>query len=518
VAARKGLAAGAAGEGQSAAIARHKNCRNLPGESAGRASPASDRLAPATKGTRVIRIRSANAWILATLPLAVLAAACLSASAVHAQSKDDVRHKLEKNRQQLDEAQKRGQGLEADMGQIKADRERLNTSLVDTARQVQKSEGQMSTIESRLGELESQETMLRGSLAQRHDSIARLLAAMQRMGRNPPPVMITRREDALTMVRSAMMLANAFPQLREQALSLATRLNELARVMADIRTEGDKLKAETTRLNDTRTRLAQLMESKKQSLSERQLELEKVRKEAAEISQNVADLNDLIVKLDKAVTDHIGKDAAPAEGVKGSDGLEVAALPDSKLAPPGSAVTSSQDAVKSAGMAAIELAPKGTQIASLNPGRMKPAMPFIRAKGSVLLPVQGRRVLAFGDRTQYGGQSKGLVLETRHSAQVTSPCDGWIVFAGEFRTFGQLLIINAGDGYHILLAGLSQIDVQLGQFVLTGEPVGLMATAPKAAKANTQGNAPVLYIEFRKENKPIDPESWWAAGPQKVQG
>ena len=149
---------------------------------------------------------------------------------------------------------------------------------------------------------------------------------------------------------------------------------------------------------------------------------------------------------------------------------------------------------------------------------MKPAMPFIRAKGSVLLPVQGRRVLAFGDRTQYGGQSKGLVLETRNSAQVTSPCDGWIVFAGEFRTFGQLLIINAGDGYHILLAGLSQIDVQLGQFVLTGEPVGLMAAAPKAPKANAQSNAPVLYIEFRKDNKPIDPESWWAAGPQKVQG
>jgi septal ring factor EnvC (AmiA/AmiB activator) len=456
----------------------------------------------------------------AALPLAALAAVWLPQGLVHAQSKDEVRQKLEKNRAQLDEAQKRGQGLEADMGQLKVDRERLNAGLVETARQVQKSEGQMSAIESRLGELESQETMLRGSLAQRHDSIARLLAAMQRMGRNPPPVMMTRREDALTMVRSAMMLANAFPQLRDQALSLATRLNELARVMADIRTEGDKLKTETTRLNDTRTRLAQLMESKKQSLSERQSELEKVRKEAAEISQNVADLNDLIVKLDKAVTDHIGKDAAPADSAKGAERLEVAALPDSKIDLPGSPGTSAQDgnATRSAGIAAIELAPKGTQVASLNPGRMKPAMPFIRAKGSVLLPVHGRRVLAFGDRTQYGGQSKGLVLETRHSAQVTSPCDGWIVFAGEFRTFGQLLIINAGDGYHILLAGLSQIDVQLGQFVLTGEPVGLMATAPKAAKANAQSNAPVLYIEFRKDNKPIDPESWWAAGPQKVQG
>jgi septal ring factor EnvC (AmiA/AmiB activator) len=365
--------------------------------------------------------------------------------------------------------------------------------------------------------------MLRGSLSQRHDSIARLLAAMQRMGRNPPPVMITRREDALTMVRSAMMLATAFPQLRDQALSLAGRLNELARVMDDIRTEGDKLKAETTRLNDTRTRLAQLMESKRQSSSERQAELEKVRKEAVEIAQNVTDLNELIVRLDKAVTAHIGPDSGAGAGANPSSALmEVAALPQTKVTLPGSAVTADPNAgsQKTVGpsIAAIELAPKGTQVASLNPGRMKPAMPFLRAKGAVLLPVQGRRVLAFGDRTQYGGQSKGLVLETRHSAQVTSPCDGWIVFAGEFRTFGQLLIINAGDGYHILLAGLSQIDVQLGQFVLTGEPVGLMTAAPKAAKANTQGNAPVLYIEFRKDNKPIDPESWWAAGPQKVQG
>jgi septal ring factor EnvC (AmiA/AmiB activator) len=93
------------------------------------------------------------------------------------------------------------------------------------------------------------------------------------------------------------------------------------------------------------------------------------------------------------------------------------------------------------------------------------------------------------------------------------------VFAGEFRTFGQLLIINAGDGYHILLAGLSQIDVQLGQFVLAGEPVGLMSAAPKAQKTSQQGNAPVLYIEFRKDSRPVDPEPWWAAaGPQKVQG
>jgi septal ring factor EnvC (AmiA/AmiB activator) len=452
----------------------------------------------------------------APLAVLVLLAAGLSPIPGHAQSKDDARRKLEASRQQLDEKQKRELGIEADLGQIKSERERLNASLIETARLIQKGEGQMSVIESRLGELEAQEKLLRGSLSQRHDSIARLLGAIQRMGRNPPPVMMTKREDALSMVRSAMMLATAFPQLRDQALALAGRLNELARVMGDIRTEGDKLKVETARLDDTRTRLSQLMESKRQSLAERQGELDKVRKEAAEISRNVTDLNELITRLDKAVAAHTGQPTSPPADTASK--LEVAALPETKTAVPSASIVTPQADIKSLSPGTIEIAPKGTQLASLNPGRMKPAVPFHEAKGSILLPVQGRRVLVFGDKTQYGGQSKGLVLETRYGAQVTSPCDGWIVFAGEFRTFGQLLIINAGDGYHILLAGLSQIDVPLGQFVLSGEPVGVMSTAPKAQKGNTQGNAPVLYVEFRKDNKPIDPESWWAAGPQKVQG
>ena len=99
----------------------------------------------------------------------------------------------------------------------------------------------------------------------------------------------------------------------------------------------------------------------------------------------------------------------------------------------------------------------------------------------------------------------------------SSPSDGWIVYAGGFRSYGQLLIINAGGGYHILLAGLSQIDAQLGQFVLAGEPVGVMSAAAKSS-THTQDNAPVLYIEFRKDQRPVDPDPWWLDGSRKVQG
>jgi septal ring factor EnvC (AmiA/AmiB activator) len=166
--------------------------------------------------------------------------------------------------------------------------------------------------------------------------------------------------------------------------------------------------------------------------------------------------------------------------------------------------------------ASVVLAPSD-RMAMLTPGRIKPAMPFAEARGMLPIPVQGHRVLTFGEKTQYGSQSKGVVIETRHLAQVVSPCDGWIVYAGEFRSYGQLLIINAGGGYHILLAGLSQIDAQLGQFVLTGEPVGVMSAAAKSS-THAQDNAPVLYIEFRKDQRPVDPDPWWSDGSRKVQG
>ncbi len=410
---------------------------------------------------------------------------------------DEAKKKLESQRQQLESVSKRTKSLESDVGTLAAERERLNVKLLETGDLIKTSEGQLTAIESRLGELEAQEKILRGSLSQRHGQIAKLLSALQRMGRNPPPILITQREDALKMVRSAMLLAAAFPELGDKAHALATRLNELVRVMNESRTQRDNLKTEMSRLSDARTRLTGLLEEKKVSLDARQSELKRMRKAAADISASVTDLNDLIARLDKAVKDNTGLGAYDAEARK------AAAASDDKNVMPGKSTD------------VVELAP-GTTLGS--PGRIKPEIPFAKATGRLPLPAQGSKVLAFGEKTQYGGTSKGLVLETRQGAQVTSPCDGWIVYAGEFRSYGQLLIINAGGGYHVLLAGLSQIDVQPGQFVLAAEPVGTMSGWSQQAQPAAVKNAPVLYVEFRKDGRPIDPDPWWVSGHQKVQG
>jgi murein hydrolase activator len=162
----------------------------------------------------------------------------------------------------------------------------------------------------------------------------------------------------------------------------------------------------------------------------------------------------------------------------------------------------------------IALEPQGGAVS--NAGRMKPAIPFHQAKGQLPLPAAGRRVLGFGEKNQFGRQSRGIVIETRHAAAVVSPSDAWVVYAGEFRSYGQVLILNAGGGYHILLANLARVDVEVGRFVLAGEPVGAMSSN---TGAKTQEAAPVLYVEFRnKEGQSIDPTPWWVDGSQKVQG
>jgi septal ring factor EnvC (AmiA/AmiB activator) len=113
---------------------------------------------------------------------------------------------------------------------------------------------------------------------------------------------------------------------------------------------------------------------------------------------------------------------------------------------------------------------------------------------------------------------KGISLQTREEARITAPADGWVVYAGPFRSYGQLLIINAGGGYHILLAGMSRIDVSLGQFVLAGEPIAVMGSLAASGSSGKDSLRPVLYVEFRKDGRPVDPGPWWAAASGKVQG
>jgi septal ring factor EnvC (AmiA/AmiB activator) len=124
-------------------------------------------------------------------------------------------------------------------------------------------------------------------------------------------------------------------------------------------------------------------------------------------------------------------------------------------------------------------------------------------RGQLQPPVIGVIVKGWGDETD-GGPATGLSYHAPPGAHVISPCGGRVVFANTFRSYGLLLIVDCGGGYHVVLAGFDRLDVRLGQSIVSGEPVGVMPTWEPGSTAHR----PALYVELRHDGQPINPAPW----------
>ena len=376
--------------------------------------------------------------------------------------------------------------LKREIESIGDDRRKFNQQIIETAARVVDVEERAAGTQERLDVLDDKEQALRSSLQERRGLIAEVLAALQRIGRQTPPALMIRAEDALQSVRSAMMLGAVLPEMRHQAEVLATDLAELVRLRTQIADERSRLARDLLVLVDERQRLSLFIDERQKRLAEAERTLGEERQHAAALAVQAENLNQLIVKLEQGL-DSAAR-SARAAARSGDDKKGASARPD---------------------FAALK-----------DPGRLSPAISFASAKGMLPLPVNGAKIREFGAPDGLGGTEKGVSIAARPEGQITAPCDGWVVYAGPFRNYGQLLILNAGGGYHVLLAGMERISVDLGQFVVTGEPVAVMGGGAHLTVDKAGGTSqPVLYVEFRKDGIPVDPGPWWAANEgQKVRG
>ena len=417
-------------------------------------------------------------------------------------SRDEAKKRLDETEQELQSSRVKAKGLTKNLSALAEERARLNTALIEAGKRVLASEAKLSETEAKLTELTDQVTVMRTSIDERKVAIVKMLSAMQRIGRTPPPAIVTRRDNALAVVRGAMLLAEVFPELKYQADNLSEELEGLVRLENGIRTQRDEQKQEADRLAAERARLDALLKEKKSKQAQGEVELTRLEQSAEQLAAEVTTLNELIENLDvriaRAEVAQYDAEIAAEKALRARLQQEVMATPANENV--------------------IEIKPESTRVAFASPDRLKPAMPFERAKGTLRLPAQGRRMQRFGDQDVSGGTLQGVSLQTRKEARIIAPSDGWVVYAGPFRSYGQLLIINAGGGYHILLAGMSRIDVSLGQFVLAGEPIAVMGNSAVPGSSGDNNSRPVLYVEFRKDGRPIDPGPWWAEESGKVQG
>ncbi len=422
---------------------------------------------------------------------------------------------LDAARGQQKAAEELQQKLKADIAAIGQDRGKLNQQLIDTAARVRDVETKIADTEARLRPLDARESEIRGSLQSRRAEITEVLAALQRVGRHAPPALLVRPEDALKSLRTAMLLGAVVPQMRGRAEQLTKDLGQLVAVRRAITEEHDHLAADREKLGGERTQLAALVDErqKQQSAVEKDLDAERAR--AATLAKQVETLQDLIAKIEHDLKSARTAAAAAAAASQQQQLREASAPPPDAKTPdnktPDGKTPDSNTKTPDA----------KTNLAALkDPGRLSPAIPFASARGLFAFPVNGSKIRDFGAANGVGGVEKGISLAAKPGAQVTTPCDGWVVYAGPFRSYGQLLILNAGGGYHVLIAGMERISVNIGQFVLTGEPVATMGTTSQVASIlATAPSQPVLYVEFRKDGTPIDPGPWWAASEgEKVRG
>ncbi len=348
--------------------------------------------------------------------------------------------------------------------------------LISVAAQIQNKEQILTNLEERAADLDAEDKILKQELSKKKALLAEMLAGLQRLEQNPPPALVVEPHDIISALRGAMMFGAIVPNMKDEANALIAQLQrhkDIGLQLQQAQTEAAETFAE---LKASRESLAVLLEEKHKLAASLNSELER----------------------ETAVTVQLGKQATSLQQLLGKIAEQRA----------------KDDALRSAKQAAVE-----AELARQRAILAKPRVAMAKARGKLEYPVMGRILANFGDNTETGQRFEGVAFVARKEAEVISPVDGTVEFAGPFRSYGQVLILNAGDGYLVLLAGLRRISAVIGQQVQAGEAVGQLgknAASANLVAGNIGGDRPVLYVEFRKQGKPVDPSDWWVGGRKEA--
>lgn len=374
--------------------------------------------------------------------------------------------------------------LESDIAALRADQRVLDSKIAEAAARRAELDQKIAAGEQSMTGLSERQNSVRLSLISRRSVLAEILAALQRIGRDPPPALLVTPEDALSSVRSAILLGAVVPEIRAETEALAADLKELATLRQAIAAERLALAAALEKNAEEEQRLASLASEKAalQEESARRLERERQRAEAlsvrsSELESVIATLADEIVALNQA-----------AEAAREAEQERQRQLAER-----------------------LERARAFAAVAVPDKNRIMPAYAFSKLTGTLFPPTAGETLRYFGADDGTGHTLAGEVLATEKGATVSAPADGWIAYAGPFRSYGQVVIIDTGENHHVVLAGMEKIKVSAGRFVVAGEPLATMGQTRFAGSAalSLASERPTLYIEIRKDGQPVDPRSWW---------
>lgn len=400
---------------------------------------------------------------------------------------------LKQLREALATSNSRKENFTAELQNLSSEIRTLKQNLVSAARNLTTLDQKLVDVEERLDEIRQVEDDTLADLSKRNAELAGTLSALINLSRQPEGTLIGNPAGLVDSLRASTLLQSILPKLKKDADQLSRQLEALA----SLRQQYAKEKEEFAALRDERVaeqrELDQLLAAKRTAQEKIAAASKSEQERLEKLMSNVKDTTALIARLEQEKerqktleTERIEREIALKE--------------------------KQQQEIRNKLAEKEESPPPVSEARPAPPRKLAhadPARHFLDAKGTLPLPVGGRIVSNYNEK-KAAGQQKGIIIESRADAAVISPFDGQIAFAGPFRHYGLLLIIDHGDGYHTLLAGMGSIDGTVGQLLLAGEPVGQMKNSSK--------EKPKLYMELRNNGAPIDPVPWLLAENRKVSG
>lgn len=390
----------------------------------------------------------------------------------HAQnsSKDlkEIEKKISSEQKKQDELKKKFTSMKQDVDDLKSD-------LIKTTGEVQKFEKSTSDLEGKMTVLEKQKSGILTSLNSDRERISGLITALERIRRTPTEALLARPEAPLKTAQAAIILKTIVPELHKQAESLRLQLKELDNVETSLNQNRQSLTVQAKQLAEEKVKMEAMLDVRQKSLTETESDYKDQQQAVAKLSQEAKDLRELIRKIEEKQR----KARAEAERKRAERKRKAAA-------------TAAKN--KSESASERKAREKREQIEEQREERQLASLPDI---GSGRPPLNGSIRTRYGQKDDIGAVSKGIRIAGRPGNVVVAPLGGVIRYAGPFKKYGTIILLEHKNNYMSLIAGLGRIDTVEGQRVDAGEPLGKMGS----------GASPVLYYELRYKGDPINPSS-----------
>lgn len=347
----------------------------------------------------------------------------------------------------------------------------LRHRMIEAADALQDAERRIAEINAETARLEEEEKEISQSLGAQQASLGDALAALQSIERARPPALLVSPEDAAHAARTAMLLADVTPQIEARAAALKETLTRQTAVREALEKERADFEQTNAEVGQRRALLADLLQQKQQERRTAERLAKAAQSETAALAARADSLRGILNRLEK-----LARVVAPRR--KPPPPTPGRLTPAPRIDPPGAVATRREP--------------------------YRPAKAFAAARGALRAPIAGNVIGRFGTARPEGGKFEGLRYAAGSGAIVTAPFEGSVSFARQWGPIGNLIVLDVGGGYHILLLGVGAFLVEEGQTVKAGEPVAAMS-----------GAGAELDLEIRKNGDPVNPSLWLSenAGP-----